>query len=207
MSSLSKLVLTILLSVLFFNSSAFVPEIRAETIASVSLENLYKEADFVAFIKILSGDAEHYDGAIYKAEVLKAYKGTKEKEIIYFGEFISYRIGNEYLAFFKKTDKILGQQIDKDVESGTAPYDSKQGFFRIMYAGYSIMPVGFECLFDGKGTDKCDYGIQLNIKQVIVPSALKTFPEESNTTLLSDKKWVKRTALETSLENLTGKNR
>ena len=143
MNIFTKSVSIILLSVFFLIPSSVVREVRAETIASVSVENLFKEADFVAFVKILSGDAEHYNGAIYKAEVLKAYKGTTEKEIIYFGEYTTYGIGNEYLAFFQKPDKTIGQQIDKDVPSSSAPYDAKQSYFRIMYGGYSIMPVGY----------------------------------------------------------------
>jgi hypothetical protein len=206
MSLLKKLVLMFVSVVLFSNSLAFGREGKADTIVSVSLENLYKQADFVSFVKILSGDVEHYNGAIYKAEVLKAYKGAKEKEIIYFGEFISYGIGSEYLAFFNKADKTIGQLIDEDVKNSSAPYNAKQSFFRIMYAGYSIMPVGFECLFDVKNKhNKCDYGIQLNVRQVKIPSALNAFLEETDT-VAPDERWVRRTAIENTLEDLKRKN-
>ena len=206
MKVFKKLFLSIVFVVLFSNSLVFASIAKADTIASVSLENLYKQADFVAFVSILSGDVEYYDGAIYKAEVLKAYKGTKEKEIVYFGENISYGIGNEYLAFFNKSGKNIGQVVAKDVQNSSAPYDAKQVFFSIMYAGYSIMPVGFECLFDLKNkNNNCDYGIKLNAKQVAIPSNLKAFPEDTYSTTTYNR-WVRRTSMETTLEDLKRKN-
>ena len=46
------------------------------SISKVKIADLFKEADVVAEVKIMSGDAEHYPMVVYKAQVLKAYKGT-----------------------------------------------------------------------------------------------------------------------------------
>jgi hypothetical protein len=49
----------------------------------VTLASLLAQADLVAFITIQSGDSEHYNAAIYKAQVTKSYKGAKADQVIY----------------------------------------------------------------------------------------------------------------------------
>ena len=173
--------------------------------AVVSLASLYAKADLVAFVKIHSGDAESYKQALYKAEVLNAYKGAKEKEIIYFGPFISYGLGSEYLVFLKKTDKRIGELIDQTIKANPLPYDASQKYYRIMYEGYSVMPVSYECFFDGKDSDECDYGVKFNIYQVELPGTWKTFPKDVGE-FSDDKKWVRRKVIQTALVAL-GRNR
>lgn len=174
--------------------------------APVSLESLFAQADIVAFVKIHSGDAESYKQALYKAEVLNAYKGGKEKEIIYFAPFISYGIGEEYLVFLKRTDKHIGELIDESVKPNSAPYDVTQNYYRIMYEGYSIMPVSYECFFDGKDSDKCDYGVKFNTYQVELPATLKTFPKDVGE-FSQDVKWVRRKSIEAALVALKNKRK
>lgn len=169
--------------------------------APVSLNALFAQADIVAFVRIHSGDAESYKQALYKAEVLIAYKGVKEKEIVYFAPFIGYGVGEEYLVFLKKTDKRIGEQIDESVKPNRSPYDPTQNYYRIMYDGYSVMPISYECFFDGKDSDKCDYGVKFNTYQVELPATLKTFPKDVGE-FSPDKKWVRRKAVKAALANL-----
>jgi hypothetical protein len=166
--------------------------------APVSLKALFEKADIVAFIKIHSGDAESYKQVLYKAEVLNAYKGIKEKEIIYFAPFIGYGVGEEYLVFLKKAEKRIGEIVDESVKPNPSPYDATQIFYRIMYEGYSIMPISYECFFDGKDSDKCDYGVKFNTYQVELPATLKTFPKDVGE-FSPDKRWVRRKAVEAAL--------
>jgi hypothetical protein len=172
--------------------------------ATVSLASLFAQSDIVAFVKIHSGDAKSYKLTLYEAEVLDAYKGAKEKEVIYFAPFIGYGVGEEYLVFLKKTDKRIGEQIDERVKPNHAPYNATKNYFRIMYEGYSIMPVSYECFFDGKDSDKCGYGVKFNIYQVALPPTLKAFPKDVGE-FSPDKKWVRRDAVKTALAHL--KNR
>ena len=168
--------------------------------ATVVLEKLFSQADLVAFIQIRSGDAENYNQALYKATVLKSYKGAKQNDIIYFTPFIGYAVGGEYLAFLKKTDKRIGDIISEDSKSKVLPYDAAQSFYRIMYEGYSIMPVSYECVFEKPSYQNCQYAVKFNIEQVILPNKLKVFPEENEESKSSDKKFVKRSAIESILE-------
>jgi len=167
----------------------------------VQLAALFSQADLVAFITIESGDAEHYNAAVYKALVTKCYKGAKAEQRIYFGPFVSYGIGSEYLVFLKQTDKDLVDLWDRAKSNG--PFDSSQPYYRVMYDGYSAMPVDYECIFEGKDNDKCDYGVGFNTYQVELPRTLKTFPINVGD-FPADKKSVRRGAVERELSLLAG---
>ena len=43
---------------------------------------LFKAADVVSLVHILSGDAENYDCAVYKGEVVQSFKGGQRGAII-----------------------------------------------------------------------------------------------------------------------------
>ena len=42
----------------------------------VSLEDLLRMADTVALVRVVSGDTQNYPKVIYKAEVVKSFKGA-----------------------------------------------------------------------------------------------------------------------------------
>jgi len=42
----------------------------------IRLEDLFQMADTVALVKVLSGDTQNYPKVIYKAEVVKSFKGA-----------------------------------------------------------------------------------------------------------------------------------
>jgi hypothetical protein len=128
-------------------------------------------------------------------------KARRKRTVIYFAPFIGYGVGEEYLVFLKKTDKRIGEQIDESVKPNHAPYDATKNYFRIMYDGYSVMPVSYECFFDGKDSDKCGYGVKFNTCQVGLPATLKTFPKDVGE-FSPDKKWVRRDAVKVALANL-----
>ncbi len=73
--------------------------------APVKVEELLKQADLVAIVRILSGDTEHYPRAVYKAEVLQPFKGVEKGAIFYFGPFIGYGLGEEFLVFLHHSER------------------------------------------------------------------------------------------------------
>jgi hypothetical protein len=73
-----------------------------------------------------------------------------------------------------------------------------------MYDGYSVMPIDYECIFDGKDHDKCDYGVRFNVYQVELPPTLKAFPVNVGD-FPADKKSVRRNAVNRELSVLAGK--
>src|SRR5689334_19620070 len=59
------------------------------------LADLFKKADVVAILKIVSGDTENYDCAVYKAVVVKSFRGSEAGETVYFGPYVGERLGWE----------------------------------------------------------------------------------------------------------------
>jgi hypothetical protein len=162
--------------------------------ATVKMEELFQQADAVATIEILSGDAEHYATAVYKARVVESFKGLTAGEIIYFGPFISYGIGSEYLAFLHRSQ--AGLRPEQPVDSGPLNYGTLESFYEVMYQGYSIMPVQYVCVFNGKDpSEQCDYGIKINTYQVRVSKTIKGFPPERHDAVGTDKKWFRKAQL------------
>jgi hypothetical protein len=169
--------------------------------ASVKIEDLFKQADMVGIVKILSGDSEHYSQAIYKAEVVTPYKGVAKGDIIFLGPFVGYRVGWEYLACLKHFNQKMVPS--KEASSSAISYGELPFFYRVMYEGYSFMEIGYECIFDGKEINQqCDDGIKLNTFQVVLPKKIKTFPAPPEAGSSSDTKWVRKSRLSSYMEML-----
>ena len=185
---------TALASILFLSNATSSP---STTIAKVTLSDLFKQADLVATVRILSGDSEHYDVTVYKGQIEKAFKGARANQTIYFGPHVSFGVGSEYLGFLSKAEK----GIEPGGKSPGVNYGVLPSFFRIMYAGFSIMPIEYVCVFDGKDTaQQCDYAVKLNPEQVIVPASVKAFPRGEAGPITNYEKWVRRDELVALLE-------
>lgn len=171
--------------------------------ASVSFKRLFQQADLVAFIRIRAGDADNYKDTLYKADVVVAYKGTREHDTIYFGPFIGYGIGNEYLVFLRKTPTTIDDLTKANLQSAVIPFVGKEPYFSVMYGGYSVMHVEYVCVFDGKNPqEKCDYGIRINVEQVTLPATLRRFPPDRKNSFVPEVRHVRRSAIETELSTL-----
>src|SRR5690349_1152744 len=94
-----------LLVVLTLFAQVTVPQTAKEVTTTISepgtyeLATLFKRADRVVLAKVVAGDTESYDVAIYKAEVIKNFKGAAAGETFYFGPFLGKRLGWEYILF------------------------------------------------------------------------------------------------------------
>lgn len=176
---------------------------QIDSIPRPELKKLFDEADLVAFIKIVSGDTENYEDTIYKSSVIAAYKGTDIGKTVFFGPYVSYGIGSEYLIFLKKSGKVIGEISTKGKESRTVVYDDSFEYFRVMYGGYSILPVSYECAFGPVSElGSCAYAVSM--ETVILPKTLKSFPEET----LGEKSsaaFVQKTTIEAFLNTLKRK--
>lgn len=172
--------------------------------AAVTVENLYKRADVVALVKIVSGDSENFSVTMYKATVLDGYKGVKDNETIYFGPHISYGVGSEYYVFLTKDKKKIGEMISE--EKGVKPpsFDRSANYLSIMHEGYSVLDVSYECAFEIKQhfTDSCDYAVRINTFQVILPDTLKVY--QATVDENSDEKFVKKQSFEDLIKTLKG---
>jgi len=179
-------------------SCVLVPNVRPQQVsttisepATVKVEQLLKQADLVAVVQILSGDTEHYPSAVYKAEVLRSFKGTDNGAIIYFGPFISYRLGGEYVVFLHHSDKRI--ELKPQQTASGLSYGPISSFYLVMYEGYSALPVEYNCVFDGKEiAQHCDYGVKVNTYQVVLPKGLRTYPSATIGSFSENTRWVRK---------------
>jgi hypothetical protein len=172
---------------------------RAETIKPVTLSDLFAQADEVALVKVVSGDSEDYKTTVYKAVIEQSFKGTKNGDTIFFAPFVGYGVGTEYFVFLKKGP------TENPTSTESAAYGRIETLDRIMYAGYSILPVGYECVF-GDVLDNCDHSVQLNPEQIILPAAIETYPKGEATALTNYHKWVRKSAFLTELERIASRS-
>ncbi len=78
-------------------------------------------------------------------------------------------------------------------------YGPVERLYRVMYDGYSLMPVKYVCAFEGQEPpERCDYGVEVNTFQVKLPRGMKAYSPEAST----DKQWVRRERLLAALELL-----
>jgi hypothetical protein len=135
------------------------------------LADLFKQADTVALVKIVAGDTQAYDAAIYKAEVVKSFKGAAAGETIYFGPYVGERLGWEYILFLRNVTKSIMPKKTSTGGYGTVHYAE------IFNEGYSSMMTSYECVFSGNDiAQKCDYGVRVCTDYIKLPRSTPIFP-------------------------------
>ena len=159
------------------------------------ISDLFKAADVVAMVKILSGDTENYDHAVYKGEVIKGFKGVPSKATVYFGPFVGERLGWEYLLFLRNAGKPVAPKTTASASYGTIQYSE------IFNQGYSSMESSYECVFDGKEiAQKCDYGVRVCTDYIKLPQSISVFAKENDPPFGC--RWARKAALVSLLDIL-----
>lgn len=141
----------------------------------IKLADLFKMADVVAVVHVVSGDEESYEAAIYKAVVVKNIKGTKDGAIIYFGKFTGGKLGSEYTLFLQDRKHLA---VPK---SAALPAYGQVNYLDVFNQGYSSMEGSYECLFDGNIPEQsCDYGVRVCTDYIVLPKGVHAFPPDKN---------------------------
>jgi hypothetical protein len=150
------------------------------------LSELYRQADKVALVTVISGDTEAYEVPIYKAQVVRAFKGISANEVIYFGPYLGVQLGSEYILFLENVSKPI-QPKDKAVSGyGVVKYG------KVFDEGYSSMVTSYECVFNGRSPSQaCDYAVRICTDYIVAPKSLSTSPSEEITTPFGCR-WARR---------------
>jgi len=173
--------------------------------APVRVEDLMKQADMVAIVRVLSGDIEHYPKAVYKAEVVQPFKGVEKGTIIYFGPFIGYGLGEELLVFLHHSER--GIEPNQPASNSSLSYGPISSLYLVMYEGYSALRIKYDCVFDGKEiAQQCADGISVNTLQVVLPKSVKTYPSRTKGSSSEETKWVRKAVLVAYLQELSKSN-
>ena len=94
--TVAKVLLALLCFVQFASAQKTITITNSEP-GIITLGHLREQSDIVALVKVISGDTENYDVALYKAEVVTGYKGAAAGQTIFFGPYLGTRLGWEYL--------------------------------------------------------------------------------------------------------------
>jgi hypothetical protein len=160
------------------------------------LEQLFKMADLVAVVRVVSGDTENYKTAVYKAIVVTSFKGTANGQTLYYGPFVGQRLGSEYVVFLRSK---------KDPAVSTTTPTAAYGVVKYMEdfnQGYTEMEISYECVFDGNiPAQSCDYGVRVCTDYITLPKDVRTFPPEANEPPFG-RRWVRKSKFISLLDNL-----
>jgi hypothetical protein len=164
--------------------------------ARIKLERLYRIADVVAVVRVVAGDTENYNISISKAVVVKNFKGTTEGQTLYFGPFIGYKLGWEYIVFLRNVREPAAPKDAKNPAYGTVKY------LEVFNQGYSSMESSYECVFDGTDpSESCDYGVRVCTDYIVLPKGVHAFPPEKNDPPFGCR-WVRKTKFIPLLDKL-----
>jgi hypothetical protein len=160
------------------------------------LADVFKQADTVALVKVVSGDTEAYGVAVYKAEVVKAFKGLATAEMIYFGPYVGTRIGWEYIVFLHRVPNSLTPKAASTGGYGAIHYSE------LFDQGYASMESSYGCVFEGKDIDqKCDYGVRVCTDYIRLPKSIPTSPPTTEEPPFGCR-WVRKAAFISLLDKL-----
>ena len=163
--------------------------------------DLFKEADVVALVKVVSGDTENYNHTVYKGEVIQSFKGAPRGAILYFGPFVGNKLGWEYILFLRNMTKPITPKTAPTASYGTISYSE------VFNEGYSSMEISSSCVFDGKEiAQKCDDGVRVCTDYIKLPKSIPAFPPEANDPPFGCR-WVRKAVFVSLLDALhTPKN-
>jgi hypothetical protein len=167
--------------------------------AKISLTKLFKLADVVAVVRIVSGDTESYKTTIYKAVVVTHFKGAEKEKTIYYGPYIGGRLGEEYVVFLRNAKEPAEPKNAKNQAFGTVSY------LEVFNQGYSSMQTSYECVFDGKDADQhCDDAVRVCTDYIVLPKGTRAFSSEKDDPPFGCR-WVRRAKFISLLDELAGK--
>ena len=147
-------------------------------------------------MKVVSGDAENYQIAVYRAQVIASFKGPATGETIYFGPYVGERLGWDYVVFLRNLSKPVSPKKTSSAGYGTIQYGE------VFDEGYGSMMISYECVFGGRGiAQQCDYGVRVCTNYVRLPKSIHTFPPAKEDTAFGCR-WVRKTVFVSLLETL-----
>jgi hypothetical protein len=160
------------------------------------LGELFKFADTVALVKIISGDTETYGVSVYKAGIVKSFKGAAAGETVYFGPYVGTRLGWEYIVFLRNVPNTITPKEVSSAGYGAIHYSE------IFNEGYTSMESSYECVFNGKDiAQKCDDGVRVCTDYIKLPKSILTFPSKTEEPAFGCR-WVRKTAFISLLDAL-----
>jgi hypothetical protein len=165
----------------------------------IKLADLYKLADVVAVVRVVSGDTENYDVPIYKAIVVRSFKGSSEGATVYFGPYLGEKLGYEYTLFLRNLKHSSAPKAARTDAYGAVSY------LEVFNQGYSSLENSYECVFEGSiPGPSCDYGVRVCTDYIVLPKGTRAFTSEKDDPLFGCR-WVRRSKFMDLLDDFAEK--
>ncbi len=194
-----RLLLTVIVGMSFsqVNAAQNTEKVTLKEPGVYELGDLFNRADTVALVKIVAGDTEAYKVPIYKAEIVKSFKGAASGETIYFGPYVGERLGWEHVVFLRGVSEPITPESRSSAGFGTIHYSE------IFNEGYASMEISYECVFDGKDiAQKCGYGVRVCTDYISLPKSIPVFPSSAKDAPFGCR-WAKKTSFMSFLDALS----
>jgi hypothetical protein len=172
---------------------------KATSIATISVANLFSKSSDVVMVQVVSGDTEAYQYSatdstpwpVCKLKVVDTFKGGRSGGVIFLAPCAGMELDGKYILFLENANALSPKPGFEQSSYGVLQHPR-----RVSDAGYGSMHVEYACVFDGRvPDDSCDYGVELNPTQVLLPKSLQTFPKSPATAETNYKRWVRQKAL------------
>jgi hypothetical protein len=131
----------------FFVILFFSFRVGATSLALIPVEELFKEADTVVIVEVVSGQMlENFCGAKYKARIVHNFKGI-DSEFLHFGHYPGYEIEGRYLLFLTNPDRWYTQlsttnsTAEAAVEEFHKKCDEVLDINRVMHTGAGALEI------------------------------------------------------------------
>jgi hypothetical protein len=148
-------------------------ETKVPSLKPIQIAELCQRADLVASVLILSSDAEHYPAGVYKAEVLRAVKGTERGSIIYFGPYLGYGLGEEFLLISHHYSKPF--EMRQSTQPSGLSYGRIENLYYVSHGGEGALHVQCQAIGkEAKSKKRCVKAVRVNRRLVLLPDSLKT---------------------------------
>ena len=147
---------------------------NANSIAPVRISDLFSRSSEVVLAQVVSGMTEAYQYSksdptpwpVCKLRVVEAFKGVSGNGIIFLAPCADMDLGGKYVLFLEDARDHPEPRSGFEQRSYGLLEHPKQ----ISDAGFGLMHIEYTCAFDGSEPAKaCDYGVELNPTQVILP--------------------------------------
>jgi hypothetical protein len=183
---------------------------KATSIAAISAADLFSRSDEVAMVQIVSGETEAYQYSVSdstpwpvcKLKVVDAFKGGRSGDIIFLAPCAGMELDGRYILFLETANALSPKPGFGQSSYGVLVHPK-----RVVDAGYGSMHVEYTCVFDGHvPDDSCDYGVELNPAQILLPKSLQTFPKSPATAETNYKRWVRQKTFVALLHTFAGED-
>lgn len=165
------------------------------TLPPIALDQLFRDADVVASVQVVSGEllgvGEASCGAKYSALVLDGFKGVTAGTTIEFGNYFGYEIGNQYILFLVRPGRTHEPMMSTNSMHLNARAEHLkrcgQKLLRntVMHSGNGALKIHWVAELKYKD------GVAIPTRYVTLPAGLSTVPAKvTETNEFSGEVWV-----------------